>query len=156
MPTARFSQAARENEKTTPTVSTESSRSFVERRKRSRRGATVSSIRIRTAGTRNGPKTFGILEQPLRARAVHERGGAGEGRDERQAGDGGRERGADQVGEQDEPRAPDRAHVGGEPEREHAEVERDREVRDRAGPVGRVGGGEQVQREEAADEHASR
>ena len=64
MPTARFSQAARENEKTTPTVSSDSSSSFVESRKRSRRGATVSSIRIRTAGTRNGPKTLGSLNRP--------------------------------------------------------------------------------------------
>ena len=64
MPTARFSHAARENEKTTPTVITESSASFVARRNRNSRGATVSSIRIRTAGTRNGPKTLGSLKRP--------------------------------------------------------------------------------------------
>ena len=64
VPTARFSHAARENEKTTPTVSTERSASFVMRRNRNRRGVTVSSIRIRTAGTRNGPKTLGSLKRP--------------------------------------------------------------------------------------------
>ncbi len=38
--------------------------SFVASPSLSSRGATVSSMRMRSAGTRNGPKTFGSLNRP--------------------------------------------------------------------------------------------
>ena len=116
------------------------------RRKRSSRGATVSSISISAAGTRNGPKTFGSLNSPCARGPSTSRSGPGNGDEEREAGDRRRGDRRRDVGEQDEARAANRAHVAGEPEGEDAEVERDREERDRPGRVDQLDRGEQVQR----------
>ena len=113
MPTARFSQAARENEKTTPTVSSDSSSSFVDEPEAQQARRDGLLHQDQNGRDEKRPEDVRILEQALRAGTVDERGGAREGRDERETGDGGRQRGADQVGEQDQARTPDRADVGG-------------------------------------------
>ena len=61
MPTTRSSQAAREYENSTPQNSAARPSSLRKRPERSSRGSIVSCSNSSSAGTRNGPNTFGSL-----------------------------------------------------------------------------------------------
>ena len=153
IPTARFSQAAREKEKTTPTVRPTA--------------ASASSRAGNAAGAARQSPPSGSERQGRETGRRHSDSQTGPAREDRPRTRKRRGR-AREPGRRRRPRAPRRpgrragpgAHAGLDTRRrrtraEHAEIEGDREVCERAGAVGRHGGGEQVQREEAAGhEHA--
>ena len=109
-------------------------------------------------GHQERPVDVGVLEQARGAKVAvaGERLPAREVQLERERAEHRRRDGREHVGDDDLPCAPARAHVGAQPQREHAQVERDPQELDGAGGADGVDRGDEVEGQEDRHRHGHR